>query len=146
MSKFFDTMNEVCTREKFKPERIWNVGETGCTTVQKPTKIIAATGSKQVGTIVSAERGQLVTGSCALNATGNSVPPIFIFQRVNYRDHFINGAPIRSTGMFHPSGWMTSEGFRTFMTYFAAHVRPSRDDNVLMLLDNHELHLSIDVL
>ena len=146
VANFFNKLESVYAREQFTPDRIWNIDETGCTAVQKPTKIVAATGIKQVGTIVSAERGQLVTVCCAVSATGNSVPPMFVFPRVNYRDHFLNGAPTRSTGTTHPSGWMTSEGFLTHMKHFAAHVRPSRDDKALVLLDNHESHLSIDVL
>ena len=146
VANFFNNLESLYAREQFTPDRIWNIDETGCTTVQKPTKIVAATGIKQVGAIVSAQRGQLVTVCCAVSATGNSVPPMFVFLRVNYRDHFVNGAPTVSTGTAHPSGWMTSEGFLTYMKHFAAHVRPSRDDKALVLLDNHESHLSIDVL
>ena len=93
VANFFNKLESVYAREQFTPDRIWNIDETGCTTVQKPTKIVAATGIKQVGAIVSAERGQLVTVCCAVSATGNSVPPMFVFPRVNYRDHFVNGAP-----------------------------------------------------
>ena len=146
VANFFNKLESVYAREQFTPDRIWNIDETGCTTVQKPTNIVAATGIKQVGAIVSAERGQLVTVCCAVSANGNSVPPMFVFPRVNYRDHFVNGAPTWSTGTAHLSEWMTSEGFLTYMKHFAAHVRPSRDDKALVLLDNHESHLSIDVL
>ena len=92
VANFFNKLESVYAREQFTLDRIWNNGETGCTTVQKPTKIVAATAIKQVGAIVSAERGQLVTVCCAVSATGNSVPPMFFFPRVNYRDHFVNGA------------------------------------------------------
>ena len=83
VAKFFDILMEVYARDQYGPERIWNVDETGCTTVHKPAKVLATTGAKQVGAIVSAERGQLVTLCCAVNAVGNSVPPMFIFPRVN---------------------------------------------------------------
>ena len=63
---FFDKYDSVLQKDSFTPDRIWSVDETGCTTVQKPRKIIAATGAKQVGAIVSAERGQLVTLCCAI--------------------------------------------------------------------------------
>lgn len=42
---------------KFPPSRIYNLDETGVTTVLRPRKIIANKGIKQVGAIVSAERG-----------------------------------------------------------------------------------------
>ena len=125
------------------PGRIWNVDETGCTTVHKPAKVLATTGAKQVGAIVSAERGQLVTLCCAVNAVGNSVPPMFIFPRVNYRDNFVNGGPVGCVGTAHPSGWMIAAGF---LKHFVAHVRPSPTDKMILLLDNHVSHLSVDVL
>ena len=146
VAKFFDILMEVYARDQYGPERIWNVDETGCTTVHKPAKVLATTGAKQVGAIVSAERGQLVTLCCAVNAVGNSVPPMFIFPRVNYRDNFVNGGPVGCVGTAHPSGWMTAAGFLTFLKNFVAHVRPSPTDKVILLLDNHVSHLSVDVL
>ena len=146
VAKFFDILMEVYARDQYGPERIWNVDETGCTTVHKPAKVLATTGAKQVGAIVSAERGQLVTLCCAVNAVGNSVPPMFIFPRVNYRDNFVNGGPVGCVGRAHPSGWMTAAGFLTFLKHFVAHVRPSPTDKVILLLDNHVSHLSVDVL
>ena len=146
VAKFFDILVEVYARDQYGPERIWNVDETGCTTVHKPAKVLATTGANQVGAIVSAERGQLVTLCCAVNAVGNSVPPVFIFPRVNYRDNFVNGGPVGCVGTAHPSGWMTAAGFLTFLKHFVAHVRPSPTDKVILLLDNHVSHLSVDVL
>ena len=146
VAKFFDILMEVYARDQYGPERIWNVDETGCTTVHKPAKVLATTGANQVGAIVSAERGQLVTLCCAVNAVGNSVPPMFIFPRVNYRDNFVNGGPVGCVGTAHPSGWMTAAGFLTFLKHFVAHVRPSPTDKVILLLDNHASHLSVDVL
>ena len=143
VAKFFDILMEVYARDQYGPERIWNVDETGCTTVHKPAKVLATTGAKQVGAIVS---GQLVTLCCAVNAVGNSVPPMFIFPRVNYRDNFVNGGPVGCVGTAHPSGWMTAAGFLTFLKHFVAHVRPSPTDKVILLLDNHVSHLSVDVL
>lgn len=51
------------------------------------------TGKKQVGSVTSAERGELVTVVCAVNAAGNAIPPMFIFPRMRYKDRFMVGAP-----------------------------------------------------
>lgn len=59
---------------------IYNVDETGVTTVQNPKQVVTEKGKKQVGAITSAERGELVTVVCAVNAAGNAVPPMLIFQ------------------------------------------------------------------
>ena len=80
VANFYDNLELAYFREKLTPARIWNVDETGYITVQKPSKIIASTGVKQVGAIVSAERGELVTLCCAVSAIGNNVRPVFVLQ------------------------------------------------------------------
>jgi len=119
---FYDNLKAVRERYKFEAKDVWNVDETGCTTVQKPPKVIAQTGVKQVGAITSSERGQLVTVCCAVNAVGQSIPPVFIFPRVYFKDHFIRDAPAGSAGTAHPSGWMTSDNFTFFLRHFVKQV------------------------
>ena len=80
---FYDKYKVVLQRDRFTPDKIWNIEETGCTTVQKPRKIIPATRIKQVGAVVSAERGQVVTLCCVVDATGNMNPSLLIFPRVH---------------------------------------------------------------
>lgn len=62
---FFNNLSEVHDRSKFQPHQIFNVDETGncttVTTVHKNGKVIATKCSKQVGKVISAERGTLVT-------------------------------------------------------------------------------------
>ena len=111
VNAFYDKYESVLQRDGFTPDKIWNVDEIGCTTVQKPRKIIAATGVKQVGAVVSAERGQLVTLCCAVSATGNIIPPMLIFSRVHWKEYFINAAPTGSIVRAHPSGWMIRKTF-----------------------------------
>jgi len=59
------------------------------TTGQKPTRIVAMKGVKQVGAVTSTEIGSSVNMSVAVTASGNSILPFFIFPRSNYRDYFI---------------------------------------------------------
>lgn len=146
VTTFFDKLKSLYDRENFTPSNIWNLDETGCTTVQKPQKVLASTGAKQIGSMVSGERGQLVTLCCAINALGNSVPPMFIFPRVHYKDHFINGSPPGSIGAAHQSGWMTKENFLKYLEHFVCHTKCSPESKVLLLLDNHESHLSIQAI
>ena len=83
----------------------------------------------------------------AVSATGNEIPPMFIFPRVNYKDHFIkNGAPTGPIGKAHPSGWMNTENFLIWMKHFVSHVRPIHEDKVLLLLGNHQSHISLEVI
>ena len=68
--------------------------ETGLTTVQKPKNVVAAKGLKQIGSVTSGEMGTLITICAAVSATGNTVPPMFIFPRHNFK--VSNGAKIKN--------------------------------------------------
>ena len=92
VNSFFDNLDQAFSRG-FGPEAIWNVDETGVISVQRPCKIVAKRGAKQVGAVVSQERGTLVTVCCGVNAIGNHIPPYFIFPRVNVQQHWKLTAP-----------------------------------------------------
>ena len=98
VSKFFDNLADVMDRYKFEPKDIWNMDETGVTTVQKPSKIVAQKGIKQVGAVTSAERGRLVTVAVAVNAQGGHIPPFFVFPLKRYQDHMIREGPVGCAG------------------------------------------------
>ncbi|CAH2087874.1 unnamed protein product [Euphydryas editha] len=93
VNSFFEIYQRLLQKYQFNASRIWNIDETGVTTVQKPKKIVAARGQKQIGAITSAERGTLVTLACASNAAGNFIPPMFVFPRLKYSEMFIRGGP-----------------------------------------------------
>lgn len=58
-SFFFNNYTSVLNKHKIEAKDIWNVDESGITTVQKPDRIIARRGEKQVSAMTSAERGTL---------------------------------------------------------------------------------------
>ena len=143
VASFFNNLSKVLIENKFEAHNVYNVDETGVHTVQSPSKIIAEKGRKQVGAITSAERGTLVTVCVAVNATGNSVPPMFVFPRKNFRDYFIRGGPVGSIGAANGSGWMQGDEFLAFIKHFAKHSKPTKENQVLLLLDNHESHINL---
>jgi hypothetical protein len=112
VKKFFTNLHSVMEKETFSADRIYNVEETGISTMQRLGKILATKGSKQGGKITSAERGQNVTVVGAMNAEGVfDVTPAFIFPRKNMTTTLLKGAPRGSTGYAVPSGWMECETF-----------------------------------
>ncbi|KAJ8941867.1 hypothetical protein NQ314_010261 [Rhamnusium bicolor] len=119
VAAFFKAYKSALAKGKFEPSRIYNVDETGITTVQQPPKILAPKGVKQIGGMTSAERGVLVTVICCINAAGNTVPPLFVFPRANFKNHMLKGAPVGAIGA------------------------ANKKDKVILLLDNHESHVSI---
>lgn len=115
------------------------------TTVQCPKKVVAPKGTKQIGAIVSQECGQLVTVAVAVNAVGNCLPPAFIFPRVHCEEHFVRGGPLGCLGLAHPSGWMTDVNFLEVLEHIVKHTRCTTEKPILLILDNHESHVSISV-
>ena len=135
------------TRYNFTSEAIFNLDESDITTAHKPDKVLAPTGLKQVGQVTSGERGILITMLACINAAGkkNSVPPLFVFPRVNFKNVMLTGAPVGSIGAANKSGWITGDIFLTFLHHFIKHTNCCKERPVLLLMDNHDTHVNIDV-
>lgn len=143
---FMDNYDTVMSKYHFTPENIYNLDETGITTVMDPPKVISQRGQKQVAQAASSERGQLVTMCSIVNAIGNSLPPVFIFPRHKYKDYFLKGAPPGSKGCATPSGWMNGDIFLETLKHFQKHSRSSKEHPVLIILDNHESHTALEAI
>jgi len=61
------------SRYHFKPQDVWNMDETGITTVHISDKVVARKGYKQIGSVASVEHGNLVIVACAVSAVGNQI-------------------------------------------------------------------------
>lgn len=147
ISLFFANLEDVHRRfGPIAPDRIWNVDETGLTTVHVPGPIVAPKGIKQIGGCTSAERGTLVTMIAGVNAIGNHIPPMLIFPRVYFKERMLSGAPVGTIGAATSTGWSNEEMFLKFLEHFMKHVKSSKEERVLLIMDNHETHLSVDVL
>lgn len=145
VSQFYKNLANILHKKKIEPHMIWNLDETGCSTVTNPPKVIATRGCKQVGQVTSAERGQLVTMLGFINASGGTIPPVFVFPRVHFKEFMLLGGPKGSLGLANPSGWITEESFYKAMIHFVKYVKPSDENPCLILCDNHSSHITIDV-
>src|SRR5688572_7067224 len=135
VGEFYENLDSVYKRYNFEPQNIYNCDETGCTTVQKTTNSrgIASKSDRQVGKITSAERGQLVTACCTINAIGNSVPPFLIFPHIHFKQAMLKGAPVGTDGTANPRGWMNSSAFVMYFEHFIKHTKCSTQHPVLLL-------------
>lgn len=144
---FFTNLIEVCSATPFDEFSIWNMDETGFSTVpSKVGKVISLKGTKRVGHITSRKRGALVTMALAVNAAGNSIPPFFLFPRKNMQTIFLENASPGSIGLANGSGWMQQAEFMKCMEHFIKRSNASNSSPALLLLDNHASHLSIEAL
>lgn len=140
---FFANLETLMAKHNFPANRIFNVDETGISNVQKPGKIYAPTGLKQVGKATSAERGQNVTVVCALSATGIYVPPMFIFPRQRVKAFLRIGGPPGAIYECSKSGWINEELFAKWLQHFATNIGAHAQNPALLILDNHCSHQSL---
>lgn len=145
---FYELLRQCYDKYKFSADRVFNVDESGLSNVAKSrAKIIAHKGRKQVGKLSSAERGQNVTVTICMSASGNFIPPLMIFPRVRMNPDFIDGAPPATIVVCHPSGWMQSHIFVQWLEHFIKHTNPTESNPALLLLDGHATHVkNLDVI
>lgn len=55
-------------------------------------------------------------------------------------------APMDSKGVALPNGWMNGEFFLKWLEYFVKFSRPSNEPPVLIILDSHSSHKTLDVI
>jgi hypothetical protein len=101
---------------------------------------------KAVGAVTSSGRGFPVTMAVGVSASGNYIPPFFVFPRKNFRDYFIANGPQDSAGSANKSGWMTGDDLLLFTEHFLKLTKVTKYEPVLLLMDNHHSHLSLRVL
>jgi len=113
----------------------------GITTVQhRHSQVISMRGKKEVASLTSAERGNLITAITCMNATGTYVPPLIMFPKKNMKQELMDGAPAGSISACHPSGWIQTDIFTKWFDHFVHFVKPSAGYPVLLIVDDHYSH------
>lgn len=122
---------------------MYNCDETGINTVGSAVKVLAKKGQKQVGLVASGERGTNTTVMCCFSASGNYIPPMFIFKRQRMTPLLQKGGPQQAIYCCSKSGWITEDLFVTWLQHFQKITKCSMSDPVLLILDNHSSHASL---
>ncbi|KAK6191085.1 hypothetical protein SNE40_002832 [Patella caerulea] len=146
VDQFFDLLRSIFANADYDSPKIWNMDETALTTVQKPSKIMAEKGIRQVGKVTSAERGELVTFICAMNAAGGYLPPLYVFPRKRMVDVLMKGSPPGSVGYVTESGWSDGEQFLKWLQHFATVTNASKNAKQIIILDGHHSHKTLKAL
>lgn len=146
VEEFFANYERALLAKNFGPGIIYNLDETGISTVLSSPRIVAKKGVKQVGQVTSAERGTSITMCGIISATGNSIPPVFIFPKANFKNNWLKDAPPGSLGLANSprSGWMTKELFVKVLEHIIKFTGCTNENPILVLMDNHETHCSLE--
>lgn len=148
VAHFFDELESALKATGVTGDRIFNLDETGFNTVTRLPKVISPRGEKQVGQIVSTERGVLVTCVAIISATGVALPPVIIMPRKKNQPGFQSGCRIENTLILtNPitgSAWMCRELFAKTIDHIVIHTQSSKERPIILVMDNHESHVSYE--
>jgi hypothetical protein len=97
-------------------------------------------GKKEVVSLTSAERGNLITVVTCMNANGTYFSPLIVFPRKYMKQETMDGAPAGSISAWNPSGWSQTDIFTKQFDHFVHFVKPSADDLDLLIVDGHYSH------
>lgn len=122
---------------------IFSVDETGISNVQRNSRILAPKGQKQVGMATSGERGSTTTIVCVFSASRKYVPNFFIFKRKRMNAHLLRGGNANMIAAVSDSGWINENLFVDWLHHFISFAKPTLEKPILLILDNHESHVSL---
>ena len=137
---FFDLLEKPIDEHNFTPAKIYNVDETGHSTVQTPSKVLSTKGKRQVGVTTSAERGSTITGVYCDSGTGNYLAPMIVFRRKRICNSLKTDAPVGTIFACTDSGWIDSDCFVMWLKHFIKSANSSMDNKHLLLMDGHASH------
>ena len=147
LGKYYQELGTILKSNNLmnKPERIWNIDETGVPTEHSPPKIVCNIGTNPQA--VTSPRGSTITVIAAGNAIGNSIPPYYVYPGKRWNDDFLSGAPAGSDGEMTKSGWSNMEVFQNYLTkHFMKYSNissGSATEPSLILYDGHRSHISL---
>jgi len=147
VERFFGNYAKLMDVHHFEATNIYNMDESGFSTVpSKIGKVIGLKGARRIGKLEGAERGTMVTMALTVSASGNHLPPYFLFPRKRMQTYFLDNVSPGAVGYANDSGWMCQTDFVRYINHFVAHAKPSQESPVLLLMDNHQSHLSVEAL
>lgn len=117
---FFEKLGGICARLN-KPMQLYNLDESGISTVHKPGRIITELSHKNVWAFTSGEKGKTNTILTCASASGQALPPMTIFPRKYMSEKLKEGAPPGT--LFSCTEWLdqSREICRMVQVFLAKH-------------------------
>lgn len=147
VGSFFDLLQETLEKNDLmdKPSCIWNMDESGIQLNNKPGKVLASKGSKDVHVLTSAEKGENITVVACNNAVGTFLPPVLIMKGIRKKpEHLLGLPPGTDIYMNKQSSYINSD---LFLRWIKEHFLPRKGPGkALLILDGHTSHCSVEML
>lgn len=138
---FFNLLETIYEEHDFSnhPEDVFNMDESGIQINNKPGKVVASKGARDVYTLTSSEKGENVTVIACCNGLGNFLPPVLIYKGTYNKPQFSEGLPPGSqVYMNKKSSYINTD---LFMKWFEeVFLRHKSSRMTLLILDGHSSH------
>jgi hypothetical protein len=142
VNKFFQHLTELYRKYKFSPSAIFNMDESGLSTApNKVPKVVTTKGKKVVGK----ERGESITVVCHECEWFPRSSCCSVCSQEDERGTF-NWSSSTKNRCVLESGYITSARFVDWIHHFQEKVRADTEHPVLLLLDKHSGHLSLEAI
>ena len=143
IEKYYNDLESVMTEHNLtdKPERIFNIDETGITMEHTPAKIVCS--SDTTPQSITSSRGKNMTIIGCGSAAGFRLPPFYVFPGKRWNGELMEGTSPGSAGCMTESGWSNSVVFQNYLeTHFKRYV-PLNGEKTLILFDGHKSHVNL---
>ncbi|KAH9636306.1 hypothetical protein HF086_003273 [Spodoptera exigua] len=80
-----------------------------------------------------------------MSAAGGYVPPIFILPRKRMTPALEKDGPTGAIYKCLDNGWINEELFLQWLKHFIQYAKPSAEEPILLILDNHASHISLAI-
>ena len=121
-----------------KPGQIFNLDESGFPLNPKPPKGVFDKGTKNPFAYCTGDKAQITVLAC-VNAIGNGLPPMVIFDRQTFPIELATGEIPGTIYGFSHSGWIDQDLFdKWFDKHFLRYAPAARP--LLLLMDGHSSH------
>jgi hypothetical protein len=146
ITQYFERLSESVTRLKIenKPGQIFNFDETGWSGKEKSRQKVFGLKGEPIYQQSMFASGH-ITGHLCISANETILPLFLIYEKSLPHTANRDGVPGEWLYGFSESGYMDSDlFFKWFRDTFIPHCGSARP--VLLLFDNHESHISIEVI
>ena len=123
------------------PHLIFNLDETGINTEYNPPSSVYSCN-------INTPCTSTTTIITCVSATGQILPPFFIFKGKRYSSNPMSGALPGSGCDMSPSGWSNGQILKKYVKeFFQKHI-PNRqfDEYCLLIYDGHKFHVNHDLI
>ena len=140
MDHYFDLLEATFQQYNLlgKPGQIFNLDESGFPLNPKPPKGVFDKGIKNPTAYCTGDKAQITVLAC-VNAIGNSLPPMVIFDRQTFPIELATGEIPGTIYGFSQSGWIDQDLFDKWFDNHFLHYAPAARP-ILLLMDGHSSH------